>query len=509
MNKVESQLAGDVGWQRLSPLAIVFFTFRSFSHLINLYPAFIGVFVTASYLDWGIEHIVPLGSAAIAILLLLSTLEYLNFYFILRKEHFLIRSGVLSKQRIELPFKKIQNVSIKQPFYYRPFGLVVLSVDGAGSAQKEIDIAALGRVKANEIKQDIQQKILINDKQQLADEREIPLTPPLEETLITRSTRDIILHGFTHNRAWFLLVLLAPIFNSLEKILGRIFEFYGINIDQWLQANSVFVLTIFALFLFAAVVLLFSLVSIVGSILALYNYRLRYSSNTYTRKSGLLNKYEIQLKHSRIQNIRYQKNWLDCAFNRLVMVLEPFSMSKMEGQPGSLMKKILVPSINEKQFFELAGHVLPGFVFQESLIRPISFYYVVRTVYFRIIPIASLCMLLAVFHGPIWLIPGLLAACLLYGYRYQRYTRYGWYQHGDYLVIRKGFIGKDFYCFAKHKIQQIQFRQSLFLKNRKLACVRFVLASRAVELLYIDEKQARAIVNSCLYEAEFSGKSWM
>ncbi|SMF30839.1 putative membrane protein [Alteromonadaceae bacterium Bs31] len=500
-------VAGEA-WQRLSPFAIVFFSMRGFSHVLNLYPALIGVFVTASYLDWGLNHIVPLALSALALLILFSSLYYLNFYYVLAKDRFLVRTGVLSKNRVELPFNKIQNVSIKQPFYYRPFNLAVLSIDGAGSTANEINVAALTLEQARDIKQFIKLNLesSVDAESVQQEEKELGAS---EESLIDRSNMDIVLHGFTHNRAWFLLVFIAPAIGQLEQVLGSIVQSYSTQFDSWLQHNGFVLASIVVALLFVVLILFFSMLSIAGSIFALYNYRLRYDKNTYIRKSGLLNRYEIQVRHSRIQSVLYHMNWLDCLFKRLVMVLEPFNMQAIQGQPSGLMKKILVPSIEVRDFSRLAQHVFPGLIFNEALFKPISSYYLIRTLYFAVLPLLLVSVVLFFKFGLAVFFAGLISSILVYLYYRQKYQRYGWYVNGEYVVVRKGFIGKKIVCFPMHKIQQVHFLQSHFLKRRKLASVRFVLASRTIDVLYLEEGEARAIVNACLYDAEFSGKSWM
>lgn len=137
--------------------AIVFFAFRGLKHIANLYPAFIGVFITAQHFDLGWGAIALYTFYAFVVLVLGASLYYLNFFYIQQGDKFLIRSGILQKDRLELPFARIQNITVKEPFYFRPLGLVILNMDSAGSAQKEVGIAALSLAKAATIKDTIEQ----------------------------------------------------------------------------------------------------------------------------------------------------------------------------------------------------------------------------------------------------------------------------------------------------------------------------------------------------------------
>ena len=72
------------------------------------------------------------------------SLRWLRFRFCIVDDKVLVRSGVFHREEISVEFGRIQNISIREPFYMRPFGLALLSIDTAGSGQKEI---VLGGIK--------------------------------------------------------------------------------------------------------------------------------------------------------------------------------------------------------------------------------------------------------------------------------------------------------------------------------------------------------------------------
>lgn len=112
-------------WQRLSPLSIMYFAVRGFMHLLNAYALVVAGVIALSQLGLSFGEVMGYLLAAAALLILGSSLYYLNFEFIQEPTRFLIREGIFSKKRTELPFSKIQNITLKEPFYYRPFNLVV------------------------------------------------------------------------------------------------------------------------------------------------------------------------------------------------------------------------------------------------------------------------------------------------------------------------------------------------------------------------------------------------
>ena len=75
--------------------------------------------------------------------------------------------------------------------------------------------------------------------------------------------------------------------------------------------------------------------------------------------------------------------------------------------------------------------------------------------------------------------------------------------------ISKGAISHKWEQMELHKIQAVEFRQSIFQKRRALASLDLMNASGTITIPYINEKVAKNIYNYLLYHTEISGKSWM
>lgn len=243
--------------------------------------------------------------------------------------------------------------------------------------------------------------------------------------------------------------------------------------------------------------------------MSLYDFKLYAGKNIYQRNSGLLNKHEIQVKKSRVQALRYVQNWMDKIVGRLVLILEPFNASGGQPAAASIMQKILVPSINDVEFDALAKHVYPTFTLQKDAFKPISKYYLVRKLYMVVLPLLMAGCAIAIVSKQFELLVFAPLALLLMPLFYFRWRRYGWAQCDDYLIVRSGFIGVEYFVFPRHKVQQVKVYQSIFLKRKQLASVQFVLASRAAFIPFINERDAHALTNNTLCEVEMGGRSWM
>jgi len=58
-------------------------------------------------------------------------------------------------------------------------------------------------------------------------------------------------------------------------------------------------------------------------------------------------------------------------------------------------------------------------------------------------------------------------------------------------------------------VQEVIVKQSVFMKRRKLATIKFVLASGAVTVPFLPEQYVFTLANNVLFEVESTRKSWM
>ena len=90
-----------------------------------------------------------------------------------------------------------------------------------------------------------------------------------------------------------------------------------------------------------------------------------------------------------------------------------------------------------------------------------------------------------------------------------RWKRWGIAKDENFVYLRKGLIGVDYYCFPTYKLQQTQFQQNFLMKKRQLATVKFILASGSLKVPMLPEKLAYKLIDEGLYQVESTQKSWM
>jgi len=511
-------------WQRISPIAMAYFTIRFiyaiFSNIIYMAPAI--VLGYKQILD-NPDIWLPIVIAAITLIAFGTFLSFYFFQYRLTDGHIEIRSGVFAKKYVNLPFTRIQNVKLEQPIYYRPFDYTCLQLDTAGSAKQEAKIVALKVNFAEQLKKEILASHKAIEIDELAGEIDSKTNDNTEQNseelntenevvLNRRSLKDLIIHGLTNNRIWIFIGGLAPFFEQIGRGIVDFFNALGIDIEKLLTIADKpwWQIGLYALTLTFLVMLVISLISVAGSIISFYNYTLSKSSDRYIRRSGLLTKHEVTMRLSRLQMVVRQQDWLDLLLKRINLKFEQSNANLQNYQAGAHNNKIIVPSIKPAQCQTLIDDVYPSNKMMSITYQGISKHFLVRNIAYILLPIVlALTTLVILMDKAVALYVIIPAFSLLTVMVFFRWLRWGLATDENYLYIRKGMFGVDYHCFPRYKVQQTAFKQSWFLRKRQLASVQFVLAAGGQNIPFIPQQLAYQLIDHALFEVESSQKSWM
>jgi len=509
-------------WSRVSPLAIFYFFAKTIYVLLNSVLIYSLPAIAASYSTIK-EHPIYIAfavAALLGIILLLSVGKYWFYYYKFTKDRVEIKQGIFKKSHLDLPFSKIQNVKIVQPIYYRFNEYSYIELDTAGSSQQEAKIVALPLTLAESFKQMILQ--IKDDKPSTLDynnqaEKSDSGNSSQEILLNRRSLVDLIIHGISNNRVWILLGFLAPFYNSISENIGTILESLGLDIVSYLDYESQS-MGLFLLHVLSVVMLIMLVIvsfSVIGSIFVFYNYSLSRLGERYIRRSGLLTKHEVSMRLSRIQVAVQQQDWLDIIIGRTNLRFEQNTSLPAGGaQAGNInnASKLVVPSVTPEESAALIQDSFAVKPFYDIDFVKISKRYLVRALIFPVLPIIVLINTLVFIGNELTMLNlsalmafNLALLCLLY----LRWWRWGYYFSEGFVYIRKGLFGVNYYVFPVGKTQQITFTQSVFMKRRKLADVKYVLASGAQKVPLIPEAIAQEQVDKALLLLARDKPAWM
>ena len=535
-NMEEPKLKVETGdeWQRLSLISILYFTIRNFTNsaqvLIYTIPA-----LAISFNIWDnlLSPEVLIGAG----ILFLSTsvsgvISFLMYKFRVHNQHVEIHHGVFQRRYTNLPLWRIQNVKIERPFYYRPFGYALVVLDTAGSGKEEAKIVAVPEDYAEALKKQVLYEKALHDEgdldclpnEDLSDEQSSSFPSPRtrakavdsshsnEEVLNRRSVKDIIIHGITNNRVWIILGAAAPFYDDVFGLVSEWLADKGLQLNQLVGEQTV-AWWQFGLYAFVILMMLMALVALLsvgGALFTFYGYTLSRTGDRYIRRSGLLNKLEVSMRASRIQMITAKQDWLDKILKRVNLYFEQNSTAGQQMQELMSPNKLIVPSVTEDEAFALSQEVMPecdlrGQDYQPISKRFITFWlFACWTLPFAIFfTIGAVSSHLDIMLGSLVVFSAVSLLLTL------RWWRWGIAYDSKYVYIRRGRIGIDYQCFEPYKAQQVIVKQSVFMKRRKQATVKFVLASGAVTVPFLPEDYVNKLADSVLFEVESTRRSWM
>ncbi|MGB0178022.1 MAG: PH domain-containing protein, partial [Owenweeksia sp.] len=294
--------------KRQSPVGMVVIFFKNLRIGIN-------IFVSLFFVQYGFR-IDPSSNwlwiavfSLLGIFAVLSVLQYRKFYFYVSGNQMIIEKGVISREKITIPFDRIQSVHINQNIVQQFLNVVAVKIDTAGSAVKEMEIYALERTYARRVQEFLMRMKAQNQEEgeeaQLTEDGDLDIggeaTP-----LVKLSLGEVFRVGLTENHLRTGLVLFAVIFGyvwQFEEYL-RSFEPYletqkDFVANRWLQMLPIAM----ALFLVIAVLL-----SLIQSFLKYYGLRFFIDKRGAQLISGLLKKVEYQIPLHKIQFIKWSSN---------------------------------------------------------------------------------------------------------------------------------------------------------------------------------------------------------
>ncbi|MEM1412655.1 MAG: PH domain-containing protein [Pseudomonadota bacterium] len=510
-------------WQRVSPVAIIDMLFMAVKQgAAQALPGLVVLFATAA----SSEQVEALWIARGMIALMLLSipwliLSYLRFGYRVGERRIEVRKGVLHRQRLDVEFDRIQNVSILEPFYLRPFGHAVLSIDTAGSSGKEIRLPGLVVQAARALRQQLVEAaddaaLAAGGNALLETVASAAEVPEDGEELVSLSRRDVIIAGLTANFMLWAAVALGAVFGSGEswEQLGPWFvERLKIDdvIDQVRADGGDAMVAAATTGLVMLGLLLLPVISMIGALFRYDGFRLSMDGDRFRRTSGLLSKHDDSVRQHKIQGVTWKQNAIALFFGRINIQLRQASAGEgVEQMPGTGSKQAFsVPSLRPTQAESLSARFLPGYTPERAQFTRVDRrrYLLVTSavpLLVSIWPLTGLSIAVDARIGLLWfLIAGLT---LLICNRCWKQT--GWAVDEDHALFRKGFIGSSTTLFPLFKVQSVELMQTPMQARRGLAHLTLHLASHSMTMPWMQVDDAERLRDLVLYRAETAREAW-
>lgn len=422
-----------------------------------------------------------------------------------------LQRGALFRKRVNLGFDRIQNVSIAEPFYFRPLGLANLSIDSAGSAKDEVVVAALSLHSAEELRTYIsamrQRSGAVNEATVIDDK--VSATQVVGELFFSRALRDLVIHGLTNNRAFIAVAGIVGVYAQSGITPVEIAAYLGIEFDVVIGGLSLVRLAFLFVLSSVLVIGLLALLSVIVSIVSYYGFSMYRRGARLIIRRGLINKHEIAIRKSRIQLIRFSQDWLDYLFDRRNLYLEQLTHGPQGAQPFN--NHVIVPSVRLSETHTVTNEIWPLDLVEKLEFTPLNWRWFRKlAVLFTAAAVLAIIFLTTVVAAHPGVIAGVIAAWpVLIALVYLTWKRGGIAVVGDMIIARSGTIGINYRLFPIAKLQDVTHIQTPFMRRNDLSSLLFMTASSKIKVPYLPGAFARQVINYSLFDVESRPRSWM
>lgn len=501
---------------RQSVLGVVVYILRNFRAMGSLLLTFfiLGAAKPQLWLAVGIG-IIPLAVG----LAIFAYWQYRNFTFQLEGEDLIIHKGVIFKERVVIPADRIQSIKIVENVVQRILGLVALKVDTAGSATAELEIPALERKLAMELKDLLYAKKEAAIAQSDADATPLEAgetpddvlnKPKIESSkviekkvLVKLSIFDLIVVGLTENHLKTGFVALAVMFGYVSQYMDYIERYLEDYVDEYAAevANGGFT---FALTAFVIYALVSVAISMIRTFSRFYGLKAQLEPEAVEIETGLLKRQYDRVPVRKVQFVEWETNPL-----RKLVGFESARLHPTNPMgAASRQQRIEIPALRVAQSLQLAEGIFAGYTAPEFGFKANAAAYArINTMLMSLIIIPGAALLWYHF-GLSGLLP-LLVLPLVTFLAWQYGQRVVLNFDRSYLLVRKGWIFPERMVMPLHKLQSVSIAQNFFLRRRKLCHLKLYTASGGRTVRYLAESEAQELYNYLLWCVEASDEDWM
>ena len=318
----------------------------------------------------------------------LRVIGYLTTTYAVDEEKLRIKSGLFTKNELEVPLSTITTVDFSQNIFHQIFGVYKLNIDNnANIADGQTKVhMTLKKDDANAVKSLLMQGRQGMDGSNFAAEQDIAALPQREEgTRYEVKTSDVLLMGLLKSKLLFFLELLGgiavvvnliPIDFEDEAAMEHIFD-----VINALGVTPVALIGLIMLFVVG------SACGMVGSFVRYYGFKVLDNGEAVKIEYGLLNRKTYTIAKKKISGIYYEQS----ALMRLakVGILNLMAVGYGAGTDEDASEEaILFPLLKEGQLLEIIGRILPEMqnveTYQKPESRALRYFFIRFSIFFAL-----------------------------------------------------------------------------------------------------------------------------
>ncbi|WP_208932781.1 PH domain-containing protein [Rheinheimera sp. F8] len=384
-----------------------------------------------------------------------------------------LEKGLLHKEKLLLPKARVQELQVKQPFYFRPLRLFAASLDSAGSKKQEFALTGLTEAQLT-----------------LLQGQNVTATPAGGST--------------PFYRIWLATLYNAYLWLPLAAVFGMSQQFKDALTVQWLLDTSKtllqqydiqhnLLLQVFSgLMLLALVALLLALMTLIW----LYPQHLQRDARKLQLTQGSVLKKSLRISAKRVQLVLVNQPWLARLFGHYSLIFRGFSNDKQQGKFVLLGQT--APELNTQlqaqqllRLPELQGADLqkfvPAYFRRQACWSGFGVLLVMALIWQSNIPPLWLKAVVSLGLSSWWLLETWL-----------NYRWHGYRLHGDVLYLWQGGLSRRWYMLPLKQVQQVRLQQTPFFQQQQMVNVQLHTANGKLTLAAVPNAAAQQLYTQIL-----------
>ncbi|MCA0969768.1 PH domain-containing protein [Halobacillus litoralis] len=416
-------------------------------------------------IDW-----IPLlvSSGLLLFILVGGIVKWLRFTYRIEEGELRIEYGLFVRKKRYIPIERIQSLDFSEGIFHRPFQLVKVSVETAGSSateKAEAELTAIYKVEAQELEELIHQYKQA-DYSADEEEEEKEIESPRESVYEMR-TKEIVLMAITSGGAGVVLSGVGVFFSQIMDALplGAIYN----EVVDWIQIGVLVVAFTALLILFTAYV-----ISILLTLTRYANFRVSIHDEDLIITRGWLEKKQMTIPLKRIQGLRIDENLIRQPFGYASVTIISAGGGISQGAENQLR---LLPFVKKENIPIIMEKILEDYSFDIEFETPpkrARLRYIIRQswlFWLAVIPVS-------IFFFPLGLL-SIVAALGATALGWLAYHDAGWNIREKQLTLRSRTLLRQTFIMKKYRIQSASKQQSILQKRIDLSSVRVALKSGA------------------------------
>lgn len=409
-----------------------------------------------------LDEVIAMVLAAAAILIVVigaiayAFAYYNRFEYELTEDTFDVHSGVFSRRNREIPYYRVQNVSISKNIIHRLLGIAEVRIETAGGTSSEVHLRFVSEAESRRLQEEVSdRKRAAGDEAVRARQPGDPLVAEVGTPLFQISPTELALLGVVSFDTRLAVLVLAGVAFFGPEAVAAMFD-------------------VVPVFVFApiAIIGLYIVSAAVSGVVAVTNYwdfRLNELPDELRYERGLLRQYSGSIPLEKIQTVVVSENVLARRFGYGKLLIETAGYSPGEAS-GS---QTAVPLATRERVFSLARSIEafdePRFIRPPARTRQ---RYLHRYVYLvgALTGVAYAVDYTGTYELQWYLVPALLLLAPVAAHLKWRHI--GFTIQDDYVITRYGFWNRQTYVVPYHRVQTVFEQQTILQRRWDLASVR-------------------------------------